>query len=253
MMLNLAFTIGAYRLTDFVRLGVKQIQRLSPDSPILISDDRSEESEHMGRIADEHGVNYKCSKIRRGHFSADFQSMVSSLAFAQSAGADVAVKISQRTILRKPEAIDVIQKVFADSNICAATPGRPEKIIGGRAAHGFKAFSILSDIVMIRVGCMSAQDLLVMYRERLLRERLPWSSFIECAVDDLHNRKFPGRTAKIEELTNPTPDPIYLRRYQATERDYRELAITHGINGRYPCEEWGALERNKYLCKPVVV
>lgn len=252
-MLKLAFTIGSYRLIDFVKLGVKQLQRLSPDSPILISDDKAEESGHMKAIADQHEVNYKCSNTRRSHFGGDFQAMVNSLAFAEAAGADVAIKISQRTILRKPEAIDVIQKVFADSNICVATPGRPTVAGGSKAAQGFKAFAILSDLVMIRTGCMSAQDLLVMYRERLIREKVPWASFIECAIDDLHNRKFPGRTAKVEEFTNPTPDPIYLRRYQATEKDYRDLAISHGTNGHFPLNEWNAIERNKYVCKPVCI
>jgi hypothetical protein len=253
MPLKLAFTIGAYRLLDFVRLGIKQIQKLSPESPILISDDQSYESIDMAGIAEEHGVNYKCSKIRRGHFSADFQALVSSLSFAEAAGADVAVKISQRTILRKPEAIEAMQRTFADSNICVATPGQPKVTGGSRASKGFQAFTTLSDIVMIRVGCITPNELLVMYRERLLREKTPWACFIEVAVDDLHHRKFPGRTAKVEELTNPTEDPIYLRRYQAKEHDYRNLAIENGFNGRFPCEEWNAIERRDYLCRPKVI
>lgn len=251
-MLKLAFTIGSYRLVDFIQLGIRQLQKLSSDSCILVSDDVSPESSHIKRIADEHCVNYKCSKIRRSHFAGDFQSLVHSLAFAESAGADVAIKISQRTILRKPEAIDVIQRVFADPNICVATPGQPTPKTNNRASKGFGAFTTLSDIVMIRVGCMSPQDLLVMYRERLIREKVPWASFIEVMVDSLHSR-FNGRTAKIEEFTNPTTDPLYLRRYQASEKDYRELAMTHGTNGRFPCEEWGQIERREYKCRPVVV
>lgn len=253
MPLKLAFTIGSYRLVDFVQLGIRQLQKLSPDSHILVSDDQAEESKHMQLIAEQHGVNYKCSKIRRGHFAADMQSLVNALSFAEAVGADVAIKISQRTVLSKPEALEVIQRTFEDPNICAATPGQPKKTQGSRAAKGFTAFAILSDIVMIRVGCMTPQDLLVMYRERLIRERTPWSSFIECAVDDLHNRKFPGRTAKIEELTNPTDDPIYLRRYQATESDYIRLAHERGFAGRFPCDEWNVIERQKYQCRPVVV
>ncbi|HEU0069505.1 MAG TPA: hypothetical protein VFQ26_09660, partial [Nitrospiraceae bacterium] len=146
-----------------------------------------------------------------------------------------------------------IQKVFSDSNICVATPGKPTPRTNNRASKGFGAFTTLPDIVMIRVGCISPQDLLVMYRERLIREKTPWASFLECAVDDLHNRKFPGRTVKLEEFTNPTDNPIYLRRYQASEQQYRELAVTHGMNGRFPCEEWGQIELRNYVCKPVCV
>lgn len=253
MPLKLAFTIGSYRLVDFIKLGVRQIQKLSQDSPILISDDHSEESPIISRLADEHGVNYKGSGIRRGHFSADFQALINSLAFAEAAGADVAIKISQRTVLRKPEAIDVIQKSFSDPNICAATPGQPRSNTNNRASKGFNAFTTLSDIVMIRVGCMTPQELLVMYRSRLINEKTPWACFIECTVDDLHNKKLNGRTVKIEELTNPTQDPIYLRRYQAKEQDYRNLAISQGWNGRFPCEEWNQIERRDYLCRPKVI
>lgn len=206
------------------------------------------------QTAEEHGASYRSPSKRRGHFGGDYQAIVNSLAFAEAAGADVAIKVSQRFIFRKPEAIDVIQKVFSDSNIMAATPGQPKVAPGkSKAADGFGRFTILSDVVMIRVGAITPEDLLVMYRSRLLREHVPWASFIECTVDELHHSKFPGRTAKIEELTNPTTDPCYLRRYQASTHQYQELALSHGFNGPFPLIEWAALENRNYLCKPVVV
>lgn len=251
---KLAFTISSYRLHDFVKLGLKQLHKLSPDSPILVSDDRGPESEMIRQTAEEHGATYRSPTKRRGHFSGDFQAIVNSMAFAEAAGADVAIKVSQRFIFRKTEAIDVIQKIFSDPNILVATPGQPRVGPGnGKSTNGFGKFSILSDVVMIRVGAMTPMDLLVMYRERLLREKVPWSSFIECTIDLLHSNKFPGRTAKIEELTNPTEDPIYLRRYQATEQQYRNLALSYGFNGLFPLNEWGQIEQRNYLCRPVVV
>lgn len=251
---KLAFTISSYRLHDFVKLGLKQLQKLSPDSPILVSDDRGPESETIRRIAEEHGATYRCPTIRKGHFANDYASILNSVAFAEAAGADVAIKVSQRFIFRKPEAIDVIHKTFSDPNILAATPGRPRVIPGkGKASNGFGNFGILSDVVMIRVGAITPEELLIMYRERLLREKVPWASFIECTVDLLHTDKFPGRTTRIEELTNPTPDPSYLRRYQATEQQYRELASSHGFSGPFPLIEWAQIENRSYLCKPVVV
>lgn len=251
---KLAFTISSYRLHDFVKLGLKQLQKLSPDSSILVSDDRGAESEMIKQTAEEHGAAYRGSDKRRGHFCADYQGLVNSLAFAEAAGADVAVKVSQRFIFRKPESIDVIHKTFSDSNILAATPGRPRVMPGkGKASKGFSNFGILSDVVMIRVGAMTPMDLLVMYRERLLNARSSIASFIECTVDLLHTEKFPGRTARIEELTNPTVDPIYLRRYQATGQQYRELAESYGFGGVFPTCEWAQIEQGNYLCKPVVV
>lgn len=253
-MLKLAFTISSYRLHDFVKLGLKQLQKLSPDSPILVSDDRGPESEMIRQTAEEHGATYRGSDKRRAHFAGDMQGIVNSLAFAEAAGADVAIKVSQRFVFRLPQAIDVIQKTFSDPNIMAATPGRPRVMPGkGKAANGFGNFGILSDVVMIRVGAMTPMDILVMYRERLMREKVPWRAFIECTMDILHNEKFPGRTAKIEELTNPTTDPIYLRRYQAREQQYRDLALSHGFNGLFTLAEWSGIEGRGYMANPVVV
>lgn len=253
--MKLAFTLSTYRLCDFVRLGLKQLQTLAPGEPILVSDDASPESAVIEKMARDAGASYKCSKIRKGHFSGDAQSLINSIVFAEATGADVAVKISQRFVFRKVEAIDVIRKTFDDPNICAATPGQPKHIISqnNRAAAGFGSFGVLSDIVCIRTGCITATEFLEMYRDRVRTQTVPWKDFIECWVDSLHSQKFPGRTAKIAELTDPTPDPIYLRRYQSVENDYRELSKTHGMNGMYPLHEWSNLERARYLCKPKVI
>lgn len=253
--MKLAFTLSTYRLCDFVRLGLRQLQTLAQDDPILVSDDDSPESHIIEKMAKDAGVSYKCTRIRKGHFAGDMQSLVNSIVFAEATGADVAVKVSQRFVFRTPESIEVIRRTFSDPNICAATPGQPKFIISqnNKAANGFGAFGILSDVVAIRTGSISAADFLAMYRDRCLTQKVPWASFIECAVDDLHSKKFPGRTAKLQELTDPSSDQIYLRRYQAVENDYRELAKTHGFNGMYPLTEWSNLERAKYLCKPKVI
>jgi len=256
-MVTLAFTISSYRLCDFVHLGLKQLRKLTPESPILVSDDVSPESRGIASHASQHCAQYLPTRIRKGHFSGDFQSLVNALVFAESQGADVAVKVSQRFIFRKPESIDVIRKTFSDPNIMVATPGQMSYVNGhaSKASRSFALFSILSDVVMIRVGSISAQELLEMYRHRLRTETVQWAAFIEAAVDDLHSRKFPGRTAKIQELTNPVDpaDPIYLRRHQHSSEDYKNLGSEHGIGGAFDCREWGAIELRRYLCKPRVV
>lgn len=251
--MRIAFTIGAYRLVSFVKLSAMQIRKFVPDADILISDDPSPETPHMQKLAEEMNCSYRGARIRRGHFASDFQSLVNALVFAEACGADVAVKASQRFIFRRPESIQVIERCFENPNIMAATPGQPKVTTSSPAAHGFGKFGTLSDIVCIRASAMTAEQLLHLYRARIIRERVPWASFIECLVDELHSNVFPGRTMKLAELTNPTADPIYLRRYQATEKDYRDLALAHGFNGLFPLIEWGQIEGQSYMAKPMVI
>jgi len=205
-------------------------------------------------MAREHSCAYIGAREKRGHFASDYQSIVNSVAFARSQNCDVAIKISQRFIIRREPAIDVIQKVFDDPNVMAATPGRPNVGYNTGAGGTFAAFSILTDIVMIRADAISPEELISLYRERLNREIVQWASFVECAVDELHSRVFNGKTKLVPELTNPSKeDPMFLRRYQASEKQYNDLAKENGFSGRFPLVEWALIERQNYMAKPVIV
>lgn len=252
--MRIAYTISAYRLFNFIKLGVLQLRRLDPEAPILISDDPGPESPGIEQFAKDHGCVYLGARERRGHFGGDFQSLVNAVEFAEANECQVGMKISQRFVFRKIEGLDAFRKSFSDPALMAATPGRPSVTTAHtRDTHGFGAFGTLSDVVAIRVGGISGDGLVQLYRARLHREKVPWASFIECLVDELHSNVFPGRTVKLPEWTNPTEDAIYLRRYQANEKQYRELAKTHGFDGQFPLHEWAYLERSGYLCKPVVI
>lgn len=254
---KLAFTIGSYRLCDFVHLSLKQLRRLAPEAPILVSDDAAPESGHIENLATVHGAVYRGSTKRRGHFANDLQAFVHALAFAEAVGADVAVKVSQRFIFRKQEAIAAIIKAFDDPNIVVVTPGQPKVSASGfgNPSNGFGKFTVLSDVCAIRVGCISPSELLHMYRHRLMTEKVPWASFLECLIDDLCQNRFPGRSVKLEEITNDkdSEDPGFLRRYQNSEQQYRDLAATHGMAGVFPLTEWNQIEGRSYLCRPLVV
>lgn len=252
--MRLAFTLSSYRLCDFVHLGLKQLRKLTPESPILVSDDVSPESPGIASHASQHCAAYTCSAKRRGHFAADAQSLITSLVFAQARECDVAVKVSQRFIFRKSESIEALRKAFENPEILMVTPGQPKQVNGhNRAAQGFAQFTTLSDVVAIRVGAISAEELLAIYRKRLVTDKAPWSSFLEVLVNDLHGSRFAGKTVRLDELTNPQPDPWFLRRYQHSPEDYRKLAGEHGFGGEFYCGEWAVKEGRHYLCKPRVV
>jgi len=251
--MRLAFTIGSYRLCDFIRLGILQIRKLCQDAPILISDDRSPESPFIEAMAAELGTGYIASRVKRSHFGGDAQALVNSLAFAEATGCDVSVKVSQRFVLRLPEIINVIERTFSDPNIQFASPGQPKFVRGTKTTMGFGAFAVLSDIVMMRVGSMKPEEIIEVYRRRIEREKVPWKDFVESLIHTLHLDTFPGRSVMVPELTDPAPDPIYLRRYQCQEQDFLKLAAQNGFGGRFPCCEWGEIERGTYRPQVVVV
>ncbi len=254
--MRLAFTISSYRLFDFVHLGIKQLRKLcGPDVPILISDDHAVESQYIRQLAKEHGVEYMGSDKKRGHFSGDAQSLVNAISFGVSAGADVAIKVSQRFIFRLPESIKVIERAFAKPEMLIAIPGQPKRAFGSKAAKGFSNFAVLSDVVMVRPSIQIAARFLQLYRHRITTETVPWKTFIEPAVHAIFNDVGPERSQLIPELTDhmDQANPIYFRRYQNTEEQYRALAATHGILGRFPVVEWGMIEGRMYMAQPVVI
>lgn len=254
--MRLAFTIGSYRLFDFIHLGIKQIRRLcGDDTPILISDDYSPESVYIKQLAKEQGCEFMGSDKRRGHFSGDGNSLVNAISFGVHTEADIAIKVSQRFIFRLPESIQAIERAFADPAVVIAIPGQPKVAFGSKAAKGFSNFAVLSDVVCVRPSIQIADRFLQLYRNRIRTESVPWKTFIEPAVHAIFNDVGPERAKLLPELTDhATPaNPIYLRRYQCTEEQYRQLASFHGILGRFPVAEFGAIEGRAYMAQPVVV
>lgn len=251
--MKFAFTIGAYRLCDFVKLNILQLRELCPGALILVSDDKSPETPHMQKMCEELGVSFITSRERRAHFAGDMQALVNSVAFARAAEADVAVKISQRLILRTPEAINCLRKHFEDPNIYFASPGQPKHVRGNKQTAGFGGFAVLSDLVCTRVGSISPEEIIQCYRDRINNEVVPWKDFIEALVHALHINKFQGHSVMMPEFTDPTHEQIYLRRYQCAEKDYQTLAMSHGFAGLFPQIEWNALDQGRYSAKPVIV
>lgn len=245
--MKIAFTIGAYRLCDFVRLNIKQLQVIAPGCPVMVSDDASPESPHMQAMCHSLGVPIMQSDSRRGHFAGDMQAIVNALAFAESVKADVAIKVSQRLILLDGAA-DAILKRFQNPDLKFATPGKPSN-----ARNGFGNFAVLSDLVCIRVGAIDPQGLINHYRYRITTETVPWKTFIEGFVHSLHANVFPNHSEMMPEFTDVLPSKLYLRRYQSSEDEYRKLAASFGIGGLFPMIEWGAIDGRSYRPNPVIV
>lgn len=246
--MTVAITIGCYKLPTFIELNVLRCRRLIPKAPILLSDDRSDASKDIRAIAEKHDCDYICSPSRRSHFSGDWNHIINSLVFAKEAGADIAVKLSQRCVPVLPEFFSALERAFSNPDVQIAHPGRlnPHQIVRA-SARFYKKFGLLSDMLAFRVGSIDPYELLRIYRERNNTGR-PHDSFSETSIGFLLATRFPGNKARvIEEWTNHEygKPKIFLRKAQSLSSDYVQIAAMDGLSAdisKFDCREWREIE-----------
>lgn len=250
--------IGAYKLTEFCRLNILRCRRIfGPFVPILISDDRSDESAKMQQLADELECDYTCSETRRSHFSGDMQSFLNGLVFSREIGADVVLKLSQRFILVLPEFRAAMERAFDDDRCKVVLPGQlnPQQI-ARPGAKFYRKFGILTDALAMRSDAIEPEELLRVYRER--NKGKPSDSFSETTFGFLLDQKFPGAGHKIlPQWTNHQAGrpKLYLRKSQSSASDYKQVAMMEGLDVKdFDLREWMAIEgRQNYKPKADVV
>lgn len=256
--MTVAITIGAYKLSTFVHLNVLRCRRLLPGVPILISEDRSPESEQIEALADELECDYVCSPKRRSHFSGDWNHIANSLVFAKEIGAEVAVKLSQRCVPVLPEFFTVLDQVFADPEVQIGLPGRlnPNQIVHPESRF-FKKFGVMSDMLAFRVGAIDPEEMLAIYRTRNETGR-PHDSFSETSIGYLLSTRFPGRKACIiPQWTNHEQGKpkLFLRKAQSPASHYAQVAMMESVESPtgWDTREWKSIEGKQYRPKADVV
>jgi hypothetical protein len=253
---SIAITIGCYRLPDFIELNVVQCREVfGEDVPILLSDDRSQESGAIEQIARTHGCSYMCPPHRRSHTSGDLQAFINGAAFATQVGADVAVKLSQRLI-----PLEGIQSMlldpFKEQDKWIVVPGQPKLISFARAsAKFFNKFTILTDVVAWRPEKVTAQMLRDAYVAQCQNAKQRSDQFIEVFWGGLVQERFKDHSVTVDELANPPlgQPKVYMRKAQTGQHEYHNLAATHGIKGPFEVAEWAHMEQKAYLALAPVV
>lgn len=256
--LSIAASIGSYKLPEFVELGICQIRAcLGHDTPILVVDDRSEQTHRIIEICQKHGVQLVESRVQRGHFAGDMTNTVNAITWARAHECEVAVKLSQRFVFRLPVCRSVIESVFADGLVHFASPGKMSiNTLRRGGSPTFAAMPALTDIMLFRAAAVDPQILIDTYRDKCQREKgLPWGQWVEATACDWHDVTFAGHSRKVEEFTNHQPgqEHIYLRRNQDDSGSYRDLARPYGICGEFRLDEWRMLERGMYDPRPMII
>lgn len=248
--MTIAIVIGAYRLTDFVHLNILQCRKVfGQDVPILVSDDRAEESPAMSKLAKELDCAYVCPPMRRSHTSGDLQAFINGAIFAEQLGVDVVLKLSQRLI-----PLDGLEKLvlppFQDPNNWIVLPSQPEKATFARqSAMFFNKFTALTDVVAWRPEKLTGQMLSDLYKRQCSNARQRSDQFIEVFWGTLTQGDYKAHSVYVKELANPPLGKLksYLRKAQSHQHEYQKLAQSHGIPGEFVIGEWAHIEQKNYL------
>lgn len=251
-----AITVGAYKMPAFVRLNVLRCRRIfGPDTCILISDDKSTESEAIENLAKELSCDYVVSKKRMSHFSGDCQSLLNAIVFGRECGADIALKLSQRFILVRPEFRTAMEKAFADPEVQIALPGRiPKNQIARPSSVFYSRFGLLSDVVAIRPNAIEPEEFLSIYRDRCAVGKHPAESFVETSLGFILDKKFGGNKHRLLtewSVHNQGQAKIYLRKSQSSSSDYQQVAMMENVHSPtgWDLREWREVELKNYRPK----
>lgn len=223
------------------------------DVPLLISDDRSVNSDKIEAVASKYGVVYDCSRVRKSHFAGDLQSIINSIVFARSQNCDVAVKISLRLILLDPSLKDLFTDRFQNHicNMILPSKVRPNQLIR-RESTTFSMLPCLTDIVLLRANAIEPQEIIDLYRHKCTNEKAPHASLIEALFTDLWHGKFRDKT-HIEDAISvhqPGQPHRFLRKAQNNRLEYLDHARKLGIVGEFKTDEWNSLLGVHYAPKP---
>lgn len=244
--MKIAATIGTFAMANFVELNIVSLRRVfGQDLPILLSDDKSDESPVIESLAAKYDCSYCVSDSRRFHFAGDFQAIVSSIQFAKQCGADIACKVSQRFIIVAPVIKECVERYFADPNIAIAIPGTPPSI-QVYTSKMWSRFPFLTDCVFCRTEAVSPELLRDFYETSWKSSGSPNACIPEMVFGGLINGgPMQGRAVRFLELTEHNPDrpKWFHRRCQSYTQEYRKHANSLGLDSHYALSEWKTMDR----------
>ncbi len=220
-----------------------------PEIPLLISDDWSQRSVEIRDVAERLDTYHLCGGPR-GHFAGDLNSTCAALAFAESQNAEICLKVSQRLVLCEPAVREILENYFADPQIWMVMPARIHPGSIKRAESRFFAnLAVLTDVIAVRTGKLTAEALKTLYEERVRTQRKRFDTLVESCFAYIEDVVLAGHVLRAPELSRPK---LFLRKCQSEPADYLILAAELGMvwRGHPPLlQEWRYLE-NAYRPVP---
>jgi hypothetical protein len=251
---KLAIVLSTFYLVNFVKLNLFRLRELYRGCPVLVSDDRSSNSDEIKKLAEDFGCSHICSSVKRGHFAGDIQSIISGLSFAEQEGAEILMKLSQRLVPVLPVFRDYIETPFADDRINIVVPGKiSANQINYPNSKFLSGMGILTDVIAIRVGSITPEQLRQKYVANFKYGRFSSNLLVEVFFGELLATHFAGASFVSPALANHKPfEPcVFLRKATNDPRAYAMVAKMHGLEGlEFDTRECGEIFKTEYLSRP---
>lgn len=226
--MKFAAAVGACGLPHFAELNVCTLRAVfGPDLPIVICDDLTKESPYIERIAARRDCYYQLNEVPLGHFQGDIQAFISALCLAQSEGAEIAIKMSQRCCIVHPDVRTKIETTFSQNPALAVIcPGRPNPSFIRQGHQQFARFPILTDVFFMRASAITPEFIKDEYMNQVKNGKAYYDCFVEVFWDRIREGALKNRFHLEPILTDARwgMHPYVLRRYQSGVADYSKLA-----------------------------
>ena len=245
-----AAAVGCAGFPNFTELNVCLLREVfGKDLPIVICDDKSQDTQQNESVATRRDCYFKTGDVPRGHFAGDIQAFMDAISLAEAVGADIAIKMSQRSMVSHLDLHTVIESKFTfDPNCLAVMAGRPNPRLIRQGHQQYARFPLLTDIVFMRIGKeLTADFIKEQYENQVKSGSKYYDCFVEVFWDRARTNYLNGKVHLAPELTDHRPGmaPLYLRRYQNGESEYLSRAGRYGISSGH----WLLGERSKLTQK----
>lgn len=253
--MRFAISIGSFQLFNFVKLNCAYARRVFGDeTPIVIYDAPSDECPRIKALADEYGCAYITERVNRSHFAGCLQNSITAIAFAQSQGCDIGIKLNQRTVLLSPEIPKLLEQEFRDPQVTLVSPGQyPKESILDEASHFHSRFQQAVDVLCFRANAWDAQGVADRYKAQWTSPTADRFAHYTETFWANESKRLGNAHRKVEWLTAHTPGEKfkYLRKIQNTQSDYNLSAVAIGLPaGEFKTEEWSKLKSGSYRPAP---
>lgn len=250
--MTFALSVGTYQLEQFAEIQLRTLRSIFGSSPILIYDGKSKSSPAIKELADRFDAAYVSENVNRGHFSGCLQNSVCAVAFAKANGCALAVKINQRLVITDPNIPERIEEIFADGSIDLAMPPsvKPETIIDDKSKFHHR-FKYHPDFIVLRASAIEPQWIADEYAKQVETDTSRYGTLSENFWIKQIESTFNGRFAPLDWLSAPSRPPNYLRKIQHTEEEYRNHALSVGMDwSEFPVVEWSEMLGTAYRPLP---